>query len=85
MTDSNLPVLKISANRQIARAAGTVMAAFIFSQLTGLLRTILVANAFGTNPGLEALASANRVSETISISWRVVRWPRLLSQPLPAC
>ncbi len=65
MTDSNLPVLKISANRQIARAAGTVMAAFIFSQLTGLLRTILVANAFGTNPGLEAFASANRVSETI--------------------
>ena len=41
------------------------MAAFIFSQLTGLLRTILVANAFGTNPGLEAFASANRVSETI--------------------
>jgi putative peptidoglycan lipid II flippase len=65
MPDSIPPVSNISANRQIARAAGTVMAAFIFSQLTGLLRTILVANAFGTNPGLEAFASANRVSETI--------------------
>jgi len=65
MSDTNPSVSKISANRQIARAAGTVMAAFILSQLTGLLRTILVANAFGTNPGLEAFASANRVSETI--------------------
>ncbi len=65
MPESTPPAPKISANRQIARAAGTVMAAFIFSQLTGLLRTILIANAFGTNPGLEAFASANRVSETI--------------------
>lgn len=54
-----------SANRTIARAAGMVMAAFILSNLTGLARQILVANAFGTSPALEAFNAANRVSETL--------------------
>ena len=38
-----------TANRQIARAAGTVMIAFVLSNLAGLLRQVLVAQTFGTN------------------------------------
>ena len=54
-----------NSNRQIARAAGTVMVAFIFSQLAGLLRRILVARAFGAVGELDAFIAANRVSETL--------------------
>lgn len=54
-----------SANRQIARAAGTVMFAFIISNLAGLLRQILVARAFGTQADIDAFNAANRVSETL--------------------
>ena len=54
-----------SANRQIARAAGLVTAAFILSNLTGLIRQILVANAFGTSDAMEAFTAANRISETL--------------------
>lgn len=53
------------ANRQIARAAGLVFAALVFSNLIGLLRQILVANAFGTQQEIEAFNAANRVSETL--------------------
>lgn len=51
--------------RQIARAAGTVMLAFLFSQLTGLVRSILVARAFGTQADLDAFLASNRVAETL--------------------
>jgi putative peptidoglycan lipid II flippase len=54
-----------SANRQIARAAGTVMFAILFGQLAGLVRGILVARAFGASPQLDAFFAANRVSETL--------------------
>ena len=54
-----------TANRQIARAAGTVMLAFIISQLTGLARSILVARTFGAGAELSAFIAANRVSETL--------------------
>jgi hypothetical protein len=53
-----------AASRRIARAASTVMVAFVFSNLVGLLRQVLVAKAFGTSPEMEATA-ASRVSETI--------------------
>ena len=53
-----------SANRQIARAAGTVMFAIVLGQITGLLRGILVARAFPA-PELDAFFAANRVSETL--------------------
>ena len=56
-----------SANRQIARAAGTVMAAFVFSQLIGLVRQILVLRTFGTSAQLDAFSAANRVSETLFV------------------
>ena len=54
-----------SANRQIARAAGLVTAAFIISNITGLIRQILVAKAFGTSDTMEAFNAANRISETL--------------------
>ncbi len=41
------------------------MFAFIASNLTGLVRQILVANAFGTLPEIDAFNSANRVAETL--------------------
>ncbi len=53
------------SNRQIARAAGTVMAAFVVSNIAGLARQVLVANAFGTSADMEAFNAANRVSETL--------------------
>jgi putative peptidoglycan lipid II flippase len=54
----------LSANRQIARAAGTVMFAIVLGQITGLLRGILVARAFPAAE-LDAFFAANRVSETL--------------------
>jgi putative peptidoglycan lipid II flippase len=65
--DSMMPTntLPSNANRQIARAAGTVMLAFVFSQLAGLARRILVASAFGASGELDAFIAANRVSETL--------------------
>ncbi len=51
--------------RQIARAAGTIMLAFVISNLAGLVRQILVAKAFGTQTEIEAFNAANRVSETL--------------------
>ena len=56
---------KNNANKQIARAAGTVMMAFAFGQVVGLLRRILVAQAFGAGAELDAFIAANRVSETL--------------------
>ena len=43
-----MPSNSPSAGRQIARAAGTVMLAFLLTQLLGLLRGILIYRAFGT-------------------------------------
>lgn len=60
MADSGL-----NANRQIARAAGLVFVAFVIGNLIGLVRQILVANAFGTSADIEAFNAANRVSETL--------------------
>jgi putative peptidoglycan lipid II flippase len=54
-----------SANRQIARAAGTVMVAMVVSQLVGLLAKTLTARAFGTGLESDAFFAANRFSEII--------------------
>jgi putative peptidoglycan lipid II flippase len=59
------PVKEQSANRQIARAAGTVMAAFILSNLVGLVRGILILRGFGTGAEMEAFNTANRLAETL--------------------
>ncbi|MDX9864131.1 MAG: murein biosynthesis integral membrane protein MurJ [Anaerolineaceae bacterium] len=54
-----------SANRQIARAAGTVMIPMVLSQLMGLLAKTLTARAFGTGLESDAIFAANRFSEII--------------------
>jgi len=54
-----------SPTYQVAKAAITVVVAFGLSNLTGLLRQILVARAFGTGMDMEAFNAANRVSETL--------------------
>lgn len=53
-----------TANRQIARAAGTVMFAIVLGQVASLIRSVLVAQAFPSFE-LDAFFSANRVSETL--------------------
>lgn len=65
MNNEYPPSDSLSANRQIARAASLVTAAFVLSNLTGLIRQILVANAFGTSDAMEAFNAANRISETL--------------------
>src|SRR4029079_1324193 len=53
------------AQRQIARAAGIVMGAFVLSNLTGLFRQILIARAFGTSADLDALYNAQRLTDVL--------------------
>jgi putative peptidoglycan lipid II flippase len=55
----------ISANRQIARAAGTVMFALIISQIFGLARNIILAATFPAATALDPYLAANRVAETL--------------------
>ncbi len=54
-----------TANRRIARAAATVMAAFIFSSLVGLASGVVVAHAFGTSADMDSFNSANRITELL--------------------
>lgn len=54
-----------SANRQIARAAGTVMIAMLATKLLGFLSTILIAKAFGTSMESNAYVAANRFTEIL--------------------
>ncbi len=52
-------------NRQIARAAGTVMAAFVLSNLVGLARQIVVSQAFGTSAAIDAYNAASRLPDLL--------------------
>lgn len=54
-----------TANQQIARAAGTVMVAFIISNLVGVLRGIVITDAFGTSAQLDSFNAANRIAELL--------------------
>lgn len=60
-SDKNLQ----TANRQIARATGTVMVAFIISNLVGLARGIVITYAFGTSAELDSFNAANRIAEML--------------------
>ncbi|MCX6058040.1 MAG: murein biosynthesis integral membrane protein MurJ [Chloroflexi bacterium] len=51
-------MIESNANKQIARATGIVMLAFVLSNLVGLVRQILVARAFGTGASLDAFYTA---------------------------
>ncbi len=62
-----MSVESTSANRQIARAAGTVMAALVISNLANLASLILNAAAFGAGGEMDAFLAANRVSETLFV------------------
>ncbi|HEX9013900.1 MAG TPA: murein biosynthesis integral membrane protein MurJ, partial [Anaerolineaceae bacterium] len=54
-----------SANRQIARAAGTVMLAFALSQVLGLVRWILMSQRFGTGVEADAFNTARQLSDIL--------------------
>lgn len=54
-----------SSNRQIARAAGTIMFAFVLSNLVGLVRQILISNAFGTDQAIDAFYAASTYPDLI--------------------
>lgn len=54
-----------AAQRQIARAAGIVMAGFVLSSITGLASQILISRAFGTSAELDAYVAGNRLPETL--------------------
>ena len=53
------------AGRQIARAAGIVMIAYFLSTLVGIVRGIVVSQAFGTSVSLDSFNAANRVTELL--------------------
>ena len=55
----------LTANQQIARAAGTVMFAFIISNLVGVARGIVITDAFGTTANLDSFNAANRIVEML--------------------
>jgi putative peptidoglycan lipid II flippase len=54
-----------SATRQVARAAGAVMAAFVVSKLVSLASQVLITWAFGTSGALDAFYAANRIPDTL--------------------
>jgi len=54
-----------NANRNIARAAGTVMVAFVVSNLVGVARGIVITNAFGTSSQIDSFNAANRIVEVL--------------------
>ena len=50
-----------NANRQIARGAAVVMAAFVLSNVVGLVRQILITGAFGTSAEIDAFYAAEKL------------------------
>lgn len=59
--NSSDDVINTSANRQIARGAAVVMAAFVLSNLVGLVRQILITRAFGTSAEIDAFYAAEKL------------------------
>lgn len=51
--------------RRVARAAGLIMALFVVSRVTGLLREIVIARQFGTSAELDAYLAAFRVPDLL--------------------
>jgi peptidoglycan biosynthesis protein MviN/MurJ (putative lipid II flippase) len=60
-----IPAPAQTANRRIARAAATVMAAFIISSLVGLASGVVIAHAFSTTANMDSLNSVNRITELL--------------------
>lgn len=55
----------LSVRRDLIGAAAVMIAAFVLSRLTGLLRTIAVSYQFGTGPELNAYVAAMRIPDLI--------------------
>lgn len=64
-TPVEIPAPESTANQQIARAAGIVMAGFVLSNLAGLVRQILIADIFGTQGVIDAYYAAMGVPDMI--------------------
>jgi len=64
-TASGNPTAPLLGQREIARAAGVVMAAFVTSRLLGLARDMIIARQFGTSQELGAYLAAFRVPDLI--------------------
>lgn len=60
-----MTLVEDNANRQIARSAGKVMVALLFSNLVNLASIIINATTFGASAEMDAFYAANRVSETL--------------------
>ena len=54
-----------TANRQIARAAGTVMLAYALSQVLGLVRWFMMTRYYGTGPEADAFNAARVLSDIL--------------------
>ncbi len=54
-----------SGGRRAARAAGTVMAAILLTQATGLLLSVVINQTFGIGAELDSFYAANRVTEVL--------------------
>lgn len=52
-------------SQRLAGAAAIVMAAYVSSRLTGLLRDVAISYRFGTGPELDAYYAANRIPDLI--------------------
>jgi len=63
--DHTIEEQPVSGTRQVARAARTVMLAFVIVQLLGFVRQILVPRTFGTSMELDAFYAANRIPELL--------------------
>ena len=64
MTASHSQARALSG-RQIARAAGVLMLAYVASGVLGLVRTATISAAFGAGPRLDAFLATQRVPETL--------------------
>ncbi len=54
-----------TASRQIARATGIVMFAFILTSLIGVAHQVVITDAFGTSAALDSFNAANRITELL--------------------
>jgi putative peptidoglycan lipid II flippase len=57
----------VLSNRQIARAALTILLGFLASGVLGLVRTALIGGAFGASSALDAFYAAQRLPELIFV------------------
>lgn len=54
-----------TANQKIAKAAGTVMAAYILVSVVNVLRNVIILRTFGAGLEMDAFTAANRVADTL--------------------